>query len=96
MYVYEFYCVVQNKEIKFLEKFGKRLKQIRLSKGFTQAELANDLGIEISQVSRIERGIINTSIGNINAIANVLGVELRELFDFDVNTDDVEELGFLD
>jgi len=41
------------------------------------------LGVEISQISRIERGVINTSIGNINAIAKTLKVPVSELFEFD-------------
>lgn len=66
----------------FLIAFGKNLRKIRTEKGFTQAQLANDLGVEISQISRIERGIINTSIGNVNSIAKALKVDLKELFSF--------------
>jgi len=55
---------------------------MRKQQGFTQEQLANDLGIEISQISRIERGIINTSIGSIDKIAKVLGVETYELFKY--------------
>jgi transcriptional regulator with XRE-family HTH domain len=67
----------------FLVAFGKHLQKVRLDKGFTQAQLAIDLGVEISQISRIERGVINTSIGNINAIAKILKVPVSELFEFD-------------
>jgi transcriptional regulator with XRE-family HTH domain len=70
-------------ETSFLIAFGKNLQKVRKSKGFTQAQLANDLGVEISQISRIERGVINTSIGNINAIAKTLKVPVSELFEFD-------------
>ena len=66
----------------FLIAFGKNLRKVRTEKGFTQAQLANDLGVEISQISRIERGIINTSIGNANDIAKVLKIDLKELFSF--------------
>jgi len=38
--------------------------------------------VEISQISRIERGVINTSIGNINAIAKILKIDPKDLFDF--------------
>jgi len=69
-------------EKRFLVAFGKQLQKVRLDKGFTQAQLANDLGVEISQISRIERGVINTSIGNINAIAKILKVPVSELFEF--------------
>lgn len=67
-------------EKEFLKAFGKNLRKVRKSKGFTQAQLANDIGIEISQISRIERGIINTSVGNVNAISKALRVDIQELF----------------
>ncbi len=68
----------------FLIEFGKNLRKIRKSKGFTQAELANDLDIEISQISRIERGIINTSIITIYKISCTLKINITELFNFKI------------
>ena len=82
MILYEFYCVEYLKNSEFLILFGRNLKKVRKSKGFTQAELANDIGIEISQISRIERGIINTSISTTNEIAKVLKVNITDLFNF--------------
>ena len=64
----------------FLIAFGKNLRKVRKTQGLTQAQLANDIGVEISQISRIERGIINTSVGNVNAIAKALKVDLKDLF----------------
>lgn len=69
-------------EKEFLVAFGKNLRKIRKDKGFTQEQLANDVNVEISQISRIERGIINTSIANTYAIARVLKVKAMDLFDF--------------
>ena len=46
------------KDIEFLKAFGKRLKQLREEKGISQAQLAFEAEIQISQVSRIERGLI--------------------------------------
>lgn len=82
MSLHEFYNVEYLDEILFLDAFGKNLKRLRKEKGLTQEQLAIDLDMEISQVSRIERGIINTSIGNVNAIAKVLKIDHKELFDF--------------
>ena len=65
----------------FLAKFGVRLRKLRKQKGFTQETLANEIGIEISQISRIERGILNTSISLANAIAKALDIPIKELFD---------------
>ncbi|WP_133546533.1 helix-turn-helix domain-containing protein [Salegentibacter sp. 24] len=72
-------------EKEFLIAFGKNLRKLRKARGFTQAQLANDLGVEISQISRIERGIINTSIGNCNGISNILKIPVKNLFDFTNN-----------
>jgi transcriptional regulator with XRE-family HTH domain len=66
----------------FLVAFGENLRKHRTLNGLTQEQLAIDLGIEISQISRIERGIINTSIGNVNAIATALKIDINDLFDF--------------
>ena len=70
------------KNSEFLVAFGKNLKKVRKSKGLTQAELANDIGIEISQISRIERGIINTSISTAFEISKALKVNITDLFKF--------------
>ena len=72
----------QNKKL-ILTKFGINLRQIRLAKGFTQEKLANELGVEISQISRIERGIINTSMITIYQIGKILDVDVSDLFNFD-------------
>ncbi len=66
-----------------LLKFGKNLRKLRESKDFTQAQLANELNVEISQISRIERGLINTSVTTIFSIASVLKVSISDLFDFE-------------
>lgn len=65
-----------------LISFGKNLRLARLAKGFTQEQLANELGIEISQISRIERGVINTSITTLYSISKVLNVNISQLFAF--------------
>lgn len=66
-----------------LINFGKKLRLIRLAKGFTQEQLANELGIEISQISRIERGVINTSVTTLYSISKILDIDISCLFIFD-------------
>ena len=66
-----------------LLNFGRKLRLTRLAKGFTQEQLANELGVEISQISRIERGVINTSVTTLYTISKVLDIEISELFIFD-------------
>jgi len=71
------------KDKEFIIEFGKNLRKIRKSKDFTQQDLANDIGVEISQISRIERGIINTSISTTNSLAKALNIKVSELFVFE-------------
>ncbi|PJB14759.1 MAG: XRE family transcriptional regulator [Flavobacteriales bacterium CG_4_9_14_3_um_filter_32_8] len=64
----------------FIIKFGKNLQRIRIEKKLTQSQLAADSNVEISQISRIERGVLNTSIGNIYTISKALDITVDELF----------------
>ena len=66
----------------FLILFGANLRKIRESKGFSQSQLANDCNFDVSVISRIERGVVNTSLSNLKLIANALEIDIRELFDF--------------
>ena len=79
----EFYFVDNQDKKRILISFGVNLRQLRLAKGFTQEQLANELGIEISQISRIERGIINTSVTTLYAIATTLKIDVSQLFVFE-------------
>ena len=67
----------------FIKKFGKRLREIRKSKKVSQEELAFKCGFELSQIGRIERGNINTSISHVSAIAKALDTPAYEFFKFD-------------
>ena len=67
-----------------VKAFGEHLRELRLSKGFTQERLAYTSDLELSQISRIERGIINTSISQVFQIAAALGVPPKEMFDFEI------------
>lgn len=67
---------------KFLEEFGFNLKMVRIRNGITQAQLAIDCDVDVSVISRIERGVVNTSLSNIKTIALSLDVDIKDLFDF--------------
>lgn len=74
--------MLNEKDKYYLKAFGRNVKKVRALKGFTQQHLADILEIEISQISRLERGLLNTSVINIKNIAEVLGVEVSDLFKF--------------
>lgn len=63
-----------------LKKIGRRLQELRLQKNLTQKELAFLVDVEISQITRIERGIINTSILNIMQIVSALEFSMSDFF----------------
>jgi transcriptional regulator with XRE-family HTH domain len=79
--------VNQTRDIKAMKAFGMRLRDIRKSKNLSQQQLAYTADLELSQISRIERGIINTSISQVFQIARALNVHVKEFFDFDLETD---------
>jgi len=73
---------VYYRDEKFIKKFGQRMREIRKSKKVSQEKLAFDSGFELSQIGRIERGEVNTSISHVSAIAKALKVKPEELFQF--------------
>jgi transcriptional regulator with XRE-family HTH domain len=66
-----------------IKNFGLNIKRLRTSKSLTQKDIAFDAEIEIMQLSRIERGEINTSLSHIVAIAKALSVKPSELLEID-------------
>ena len=58
---------------------GNRIREIRKSKGWTQAKLAEKSEIEPSNISHIERAATKLSLPTMVSIANALEVSLDEL-----------------
>jgi len=58
---------------------GKRIKELRLEKRWTQAKLAEKSGIEPSNISHIERAATKLSLPTLISIANALEVTLDEI-----------------
>lgn len=70
----------QKDEKKFLRLFGKRLREIRIEKGLSQEDLANDSNIPINQIGRIERAQVNTTLKTIFKIARALDIDVKDFF----------------
>jgi transcriptional regulator with XRE-family HTH domain len=49
----------------------------RAEREITQKQLAVLTGIDQSDISKIERGIANPTVGTLERIANALGMELK-------------------
>ena len=58
---------------------GAKIRKIRLTKGFSIQNLAYEIGIEYTQLSRIERGKINTSIYQLFLISRALDVKFADI-----------------
>lgn len=63
-----------------IKKVGTNIRQQRINKEMTLEKLAFESGIEYSQISRIERGIINTSIYHIYIISRTLKIPMKHIF----------------
>ncbi len=64
-----------------LQKFGKRLKSLRIDRDLTQLELAEILDMSPNFIGMIERGERNTTIENVFNIARALGIKPSILFE---------------
>lgn len=51
---------------------GQRIKELRLSLGFTQKELADQIGVAQNTIAQYEKGNAKTSIEAIVSLANIL------------------------
>ncbi len=67
---------------KILIAFGKHLHGLRTQRKLSLESLAFDADMEISQIHRIEKGIINPTLSTLNAIAKALNIPLKDLLDF--------------
>ena len=63
-------------------QFGHRLRVLRKQSHLTQEDLAESTGLTIESISNIERGIFGPKFDNLEKIAKVINVEVKELFDF--------------
>jgi len=70
----------------YLKDFGKNLRRIRKDKGCSMEFVANEAEIEYRQLGRIERGEINTTIISLLRIAEILKVDMKVLFDFEIES----------
>ena len=64
----------------------EKIRFMRTFKGWTQEELADKLGISTHAYAKIERGETDVSLSRIKQIADVMEIELSQLFNLDENT----------
>jgi transcriptional regulator with XRE-family HTH domain len=64
------------------EKFGVRLRELRLRHNWSQESLAERSGTSVHFISLIERGVNGPSFETIEILARCLAVDVKEMFDF--------------
>lgn len=64
---------------RFLRDLGLRLRHHRLTRGWTQAELADRCRLHRTFIGSVERGERNVSILNLRVMARVLRVPLAKV-----------------
>lgn len=64
-----------------IKRFGKRVKFFREEKGWTQEALADELQVDRSYISSLERGLRNPTLKTATRLAVIFRLTLSELFD---------------
>jgi transcriptional regulator with XRE-family HTH domain len=67
-------------EQRLMKEFGKRLAQVRKSRGITQQQLAEDVGMSVVAIAYLETGKRWARIGTLGKLARTLKVDIAELF----------------
>ena len=62
--------------------FGKRIKELRKQRKLTQEQLSEMLGVFQKQIGNIETGTTFTTMNNLEKLAEILGVEVSGLFEY--------------
>lgn len=58
-----------------------KLAEIRLQKGYTQANIAKMCGVDVTMISHIEHGRRRPSVNNAKKIADALGFDWKRFYD---------------
>lgn len=62
------------------KRFGERVRELRIAKGWSQDELAYKADLHRTYVGGVERAERNVTLQTVEKIARALGVEPQDLF----------------
>ncbi|WP_168796393.1 helix-turn-helix domain-containing protein [Flagellimonas onchidii] len=66
----------------FLKAFGESLKLLRLDRGLSYRKMSQRCEVDYSDISKIEKGMVNIQLSTVAELAKALDVPVKELFDF--------------
>ena len=72
---------------------GATIRKIRKAKGLTILELSTQVGSDVGNISRLERGVQGYSQDMLERIAGALGVVVADLFSTEENVEDLAMRG---
>jgi transcriptional regulator with XRE-family HTH domain len=64
------------------QKLGKRLRELRNAKGWSQERLSIETKVDRSYISEIERGTRNPSLTTLSKLAKALDISVADLTSF--------------
>ena len=74
--------IMKKTELNLKLLLGKRIRSLRVARGWTQQNLGEKAGISYKFIGEIERGKQNPSFSILAKISDALDIELKELFRF--------------
>lgn len=88
---------MENEDLNYRKKIGKKIKLARLKAGYTQEELAEKLSLSARYISQLERGISFGTASTIVNICKTLNIDSNFLFE-DIltpnNSSDIFDINF--
>jgi transcriptional regulator with XRE-family HTH domain len=64
------------------QKLGKKVRELRIEKHWTQEKLGEHSGLDRTYISDIERGVRNPSLKSLEKLAKALKIRVSDLTDF--------------
>jgi transcriptional regulator with XRE-family HTH domain len=61
-------------------RLGKRIRNFRLAKGWSQEALGAEAGLSYKFIGEVERGVANPSLSTLEALGEALHIDITELF----------------
>lgn len=75
--------ITDSVNIDFQKQFGNKLKEIRSKKKLSYRQLDALTTLDHSYISKIEKGGVNVTMETVLELAKGLGIQPKELFDFE-------------
>lgn len=75
------------------KKVGERIRVARVTKGLSQQNMADELGLTVASFSNIERGVTDITITRLFEIARILQVKIENILDLVNSSQNVKDTG---